>query len=67
MVMFLVLHPMKFTFLNSSDIVEHIAMLLTSTLALVRKINQKKMLFKREQAFCEEKGFEIPIRGNLVC
>ena len=30
----LVLHPMEFVFLNSSDLLEHLAMLLTSTLAM---------------------------------
>ena len=30
----LALHPMEFVFLNSSDLLEHLAMLLTSTLAM---------------------------------
>ena len=34
MVAFLALHPMEFMFLNSSDLLEHLAMLLTSTLAI---------------------------------
>ena len=34
MVMFLALHPMEFIFLNSSDLLEHQAMLLTSTIAI---------------------------------
>ena len=32
-VMSLALHPMEFIFLNSSDLLEHLTMLLTSTLA----------------------------------
>ena len=34
MVMFLALHPMEFIFLNSSDLLEHLPMLLTSTLTI---------------------------------
>ena len=34
MEMFLALHPMEFIFLNSWDLLEHLAMLQTSTLAL---------------------------------
>ena len=34
MVMFLALHPMEFIFLNSSNFLDHLAMLLTSTLAI---------------------------------
>ena len=34
MAMFIALHPKEFTFLNSSDLLEQLAMLLTSTLAI---------------------------------
>ena len=34
MVMFLALHPMECIFLNTSDLLEHLALLLTSTLAI---------------------------------
>ena len=38
MVMFLVDHPMEFISLNSSDLLEHLAMLLTSTLTINCKL-----------------------------
>ena len=34
MVMFLVLHPMEFIFFNSSDLLYHLAMLMTSRFAI---------------------------------
>ena len=34
MVIFLALHPMEFIFINSFDLLEHLAMLLTSTIAI---------------------------------
>ena len=38
MVMFLVLHPMESISLNSFVLIEHLAMLLTSTLAITQKL-----------------------------
>ena len=42
MVMFLALHPMKFIFLNSSDLLEHLAMLQTSRNKLLTEKCLKK-------------------------
>ena len=39
--MFLALHPMEFIFLNSSDWLEHLAMLLTPTLARNKLLTKK--------------------------
>ena len=44
MVMFLALHPMEIIFLNSSDLLDHLAKLLTSTLiikCLLRNFSNK--------------------------
>ena len=42
MVMFLPLHPINFMFFKSSDLLEHLAMLLTSTLAITNLLKNSK-------------------------
>ena len=71
MVKLLALHPMEFIFLNSSDLLDHLAMLLTSTLAIDCQLrnfsNKANCIINPQGGVLSTTLFSIKINDIVKC